>query len=160
MFFKLTFSLSIPPLKIILTNWPHLQTGQMGEGTHNWRWYGYVPLSRPIFSGHFFFPFPQEHSSSAFITLSLTLVGGKRTMDTTSPLLTPNTLLQSWTWCIIFNFQAFFSFQKPTISSPSSAPERPFTFFRKKCIFKHTCLFFCLDFNSKDKFLQNLIPRP
>ena len=51
----------------------------------------------------YFFSFPQEHSSSAFITLSLRLVGGKRTMDTTSPLLTSNTLLQSWTWCIIFN---------------------------------------------------------
>ena len=50
-----------------------------------------------------FFSFPQEHSSSAFITLWLRLVGGKRTMDTTSPLLTSKTLLQSWTWCIIFN---------------------------------------------------------
>ena len=52
----------------------------------------------------FFFSFPQEHSSSVFITLYLRLVGGKRTVDTTSPLLTSNTLLQSWTWCI-YNIQ-------------------------------------------------------
>ena len=51
----------------------------------------------------FFFSTRAQLSSSAFITLSLRLVGGKRTMDTTSPLLTSNTLLQSWTWCIIFN---------------------------------------------------------
>ena len=53
---------------------------------------------------NFFFFFPQEHSPSVFITLYLRLVGGKSTVDTTSPLLTSNTLLQSWTWSI-YNIQ-------------------------------------------------------
>ena len=62
------------------------------------------PLIIGVYAGqHIFFSFAQEHSSSAFTTLSLRLVEEKRTMDTTSPLLTSNTLLQSWTWCIIFN---------------------------------------------------------
>ena len=56
----------------------------------------------PILFSYLFFSFPPEHSSSAFITLSLRLVG-ERKVDTSSPLLTSNTLLQSWTWCIIFN---------------------------------------------------------
>ena len=53
-----------------------------------------------IFIIFYFFSFPQEHSPSVFIALYLRLVGGKSTVDTTSPLLTSNTLLQSWTWCI------------------------------------------------------------
>ena len=54
----------------------------------------------------FFFFFFLFHKSTAQVLLlpcPWDWWGKKRTMDTTSPLLTSNTLLQSWTWCIIFN---------------------------------------------------------
>ena len=58
-----------------------------------------------LFNGAFrlFFFFSTGAQLKCFYYPVLETGGGKRTMDTTSPLLTSNTLLQSWTWCIIFN---------------------------------------------------------
>ena len=50
-----------------------------------------------------FFFFSTRAQLKCFYYPVLETGGEKRTMDTTSPLLTSNTLLQSWTWCIIFN---------------------------------------------------------